>query len=209
LRIERALKTFPAWGIASRFTMFGTSPPLHPSALQPMAGRMGGFDAGAYEQPMPHATAYGGVGFGLSGIGPMGTNVMNGGMSMMGTPMGAGTAMGGARAMGGAMPGMAAGGMGGMGAASMTGAGGMGMGMNSRGMGMPGMSAGLVKFQLDHTHPFFTCDAVERLCETRDGRIHTSSLRAAFLSSPLRVKLTIIFSLRCRQHPIRLQRAAI
>lgn len=102
--------------------MFGTSPPPDPAELQMMnRNEGGGYDMAAYEQPMPRATAYGGIGFGLNGVGPMGPTA---GMSMMGTPMGGGLGGMGMRGVGG---------MGGMG--GIAGMGGMG------GMGMPGMGA--------------------------------------------------------------------
>jgi len=81
----------------------------------------------AYSQPMQGQTAYGGVGFGLNGMGQgnsghitgvmpfgQGSGMGNGGMSMMGMPMGH---MSGTMAGIQAMPGIG-------------GAGGMGMGLN-------------------------------------------------------------------------------
>ncbi|CAD6567977.1 MAG: hypothetical protein TREMPRED_004145 [Tremellales sp. Tagirdzhanova-0007] len=69
-----------------------------------------GHNMAAYEQPMNQATPYGGVGYGLSGVGAMGPMQ---GISMMGTPMGGG--MYGMRGMGGmGMGGMAHSGRGGM-----------------------------------------------------------------------------------------------
>ncbi|WVQ95320.1 hypothetical protein IAU59_002415 [Kwoniella sp. CBS 9459] len=113
--------------------MFGTSPPLHPSALNAFGGREYDTMAAAYQQPMPQAqpTAYGGIGFGLSGVGSMGTQqgMMAGG--------GGGTGEQAFPAMRGI------GGMGGMG--TMGGMPGMGMGMgmgSGMGMGMPGMGMG-------------------------------------------------------------------
>lgn len=70
--------------------MFGMSPPLHPTALQSAVQSIGGqqqYDMSAYQQPMPQPTSYGGIGFGLGGVGPMGPSSQNG-MSMMGMPMG-------------------------------------------------------------------------------------------------------------------------
>lgn len=71
--------------------MFGMSPPpLHPTALQSAVQSIGGqqqYDMSAYQQPMPQPTSYGGIGFGLSGVGPMRPSSQNG-MSMMGMPMG-------------------------------------------------------------------------------------------------------------------------
>ncbi|OCF35881.1 hypothetical protein I317_07265 [Kwoniella heveanensis CBS 569] len=110
--------------------MFGTSPPLHPSALHAIGGR--GYDAmaTAYQQPMPQVqpTAYGGVGFGLSGMGSMGFQ-----QGMM--------AGGGGAAGEQAFPSVR--GMGGMGTMSGIGVNpgmAMGMGMPGMGMGMGGMS---------------------------------------------------------------------
>ena len=126
---------------------------------------MAGGGRQAYQQPMPQATAYGGVGFGLSGMGPMGPStggaapggggmgmgmgpgmVGGPGMSMMGSPMGGGPmqAMPGM----GPMAGLGMGGIGGMAQMhmnplAMRGMGGMGMGMGMPGMGMPGMGAGM------------------------------------------------------------------
>jgi len=109
--------------------MFGTPPPQNPAEIQVMNTR-GGYDVSAYEQPMPQTTPYGGVGFGLSGVGPTGPSM---GMSMMGTPMGGG--MGGMGGMG-RMGGMGIGGMGMPGVAGMGGmCGGVGMGMGGRPMG--------------------------------------------------------------------------
>ena len=154
--------------------MFGASPTLDPMALHSMS--RGGMDMGmgmgmgagggmqAYQQPMPQATAYGGVGFGLSGMSPMGPTTGGAapgmgmgmgpgqGMSMMGTPMGGGPMQ--AMPSMGHMAGMGLGGIGGMaqmhmnplamrGMGSM---GGMGMGMHGMGMpgmGMPGMGGGM------------------------------------------------------------------
>ncbi|KIR70834.1 hypothetical protein I310_05246 [Cryptococcus deuterogattii CA1014] len=70
--------------------MFGMSPPLHPMALQSAVQSIGGqqqYGMSAYQQPMPQPTSYGGIGFGLSGVDPMGLSSQNG-MSMMGMPMG-------------------------------------------------------------------------------------------------------------------------
>ncbi|WWC98286.1 hypothetical protein V866_005177 [Kwoniella sp. B9012] len=106
--------------------MFGTTPPLHPSALQAISGNQYGM---AYEQPMPQAQSspYGGVGFGLGGGG-------SGGMMIPGS--GGGQAFPSMRSMG---MNMNMGGMGGMG--GMNGMGGMGMsGMSGMGMGMGGMT---------------------------------------------------------------------
>lgn len=70
--------------------MFGMSPPLHPMAPQSVVQSIGGqqqYGMSAYQQPMPQPTSYGGIAFGLSGVGPMGLSSQNG-MSMMGWPMG-------------------------------------------------------------------------------------------------------------------------
>lgn len=114
-----------------------------------------GFDMSGYHQPGQPATAYGGVGFGLSGVGPMGSNLGGGGMSMMGTPMGGPNMMGMSGGVGGV------GGMGG-------GPGALGMGLSSRGMGTPAMpAAGFVV-----SNPSFVVDApsnggpVSRLVDT-------------------------------------------
>lgn len=104
-------------------TLFGASPQGQHAGL----GQMG-YDMGAYQQP---GTAYGGVGFGLSGYagGGGGAGALGGemgAMSMMGTPMGG---MGG---MGGMGPGMGG---------NMMGGGPMGPGAGLGGMGS--MSRGL------------------------------------------------------------------
>lgn len=70
--------------------MFGMSPPLHPMALQSVVQSIGGqqqHGMSADQQPMPQPTTYGGIGFGLSDVGPMGLSSQNG-MSMMDIPMG-------------------------------------------------------------------------------------------------------------------------
>jgi hypothetical protein len=114
---------FPSAFISLPVVMFGTSPTLHPAVMDTMDGR--GFDMFGYHQPGQPTTAYGGVGFGLSGVGPMCSNLgVGGGMSMMGTPMG-----------GPGMMGMT----GGMGGGAGAGASALGMGLSSRGMGVPGM----------------------------------------------------------------------
>ncbi|WVQ63584.1 uncharacterized protein L199_001737 [Kwoniella botswanensis] len=117
--------------------MFGTTPPLHPSALQAISGYHYGM---AYEQPMPQAQSspYGGVGFGLGGgsSGGMMSPGSGGGQAFpsMGS-MGMDINMGGMGGMGGLN------GMGGMGMSGMSGMSGMGMGMG----GMAGFpSNGLV-----------------------------------------------------------------
>ncbi|WVF67754.1 hypothetical protein IAT40_002513 [Kwoniella sp. CBS 6097] len=123
--------------------MFGTTPPLHLSALKAIGGR--GYDAmaAAYQQPMPHGqgTAYGDVGFGLSGMGPMGAQqgMMAGGGGATGDQ--AFPSMRGMGAMGpmGSMSGMQGMGMG------MAMGSGMPMGMSGMGMGgMSGFGNGLV-----------------------------------------------------------------
>ncbi|WVQ86127.1 hypothetical protein IAT38_008295 [Cryptococcus sp. DSM 104549] len=110
--------------------MFGMSPPVHPSALQAIGGRHQ-FNQPAYDQPTAQPTAYGGIGFGLSGLGGMPQSGQAQGMSMMGTPMGGGRAGPPMRGMGGGM----GAGMG------MGGTGGMGMGMGSE-MGAGSMGIG-------------------------------------------------------------------
>lgn len=56
------------------------------SAVQSIGGQQQ-YGMSAYQQPMPQPTSYGGIGFGLSGVDPMGLSSQNG-MSMMGMPMG-------------------------------------------------------------------------------------------------------------------------
>lgn len=92
-------------------SLFGASPAAQHAGL----GQMG-YDMGAYQQP---ATAYGGIGFGLSGQAGAGQGADMGGMSMMGSPMGGGMGMGvgmGQNMMGGGPmgPGSGLGGMGSM-----------------------------------------------------------------------------------------------
>lgn len=99
----------------------------------------------AYQQPMPQPTPYGGIGLGLSGVGPMGPSAGIAGQSMMGTPMGTGGPFPGLGGMG--MGGMGMGGMGmaGMGRGGMHGMGNMGMGgMSGMGMGQIGMDRGMM-----------------------------------------------------------------
>ncbi|WWC92432.1 uncharacterized protein L201_007390 [Kwoniella dendrophila CBS 6074] len=137
--------------------MWGTTPPMNPTALPAVSGShngnggMMGMGMSGYEQPINqgHTSTYGGVGFGLGGSGSGG--MMNQGAgggqafpSMRNMPMG----MGGMSGMGGmgGMPGMNMG-MGGMG----IGMPGMGMGGMGPGMGMGGMAGfpnGLVYFPL-------------------------------------------------------------
>ncbi|ORX40826.1 hypothetical protein BD324DRAFT_647732 [Kockovaella imperatae] len=188
--------------------MFGASPTLDPMTLQSM-GRGGigmGIQPQAYQQPLAQSTAYGGVGFGLSGMGPMGsTNSVGGGtgmggigMPMMGSPMGGMLAMPG---MGiGSMGGMSglAGGMPGMGmnpmamrAMAMAG-GGMGMGMRGalcNGLVSPWLRSRSHRFETIISHSLLDPSALPRRhrgCVRNNNnarRVRTPALRSAAFSA--------------------------
>ncbi|WWC65317.1 uncharacterized protein I303_107935 [Kwoniella dejecticola CBS 10117] len=170
--------------------MFGTTPPLHPSALQAISGNYYGNAMSAYEQPMPQgpASQYGGIGFGLGGGcgggGGSGASMMMGGGGQQAFPskramnmnMGMGMGMGGMGGMGGmvGMPGMK-----GMGMPNMGGMGGLGMGMG----GMTGFQNGLVLLLpstcLSNTDWMITDPSCFRLSSAR-GAIVVLRLAPAF-----------------------------